>query len=230
MKLSIIIPVFNEAALLHDALSALKPMISNGVEVILVDGSSADETLAVGKRFDIRVVNAQRGRAAQQNAGAAIAIGDMLLFLHADTRLPANALELVTRALKHPHTAWGRFDVALITSGLQPDLMLRTIAFMMNMRSRWSGNATGDQCIFVRRKAFFDVGGFPEIPLMEDIALSQRLKKIARPVCLRERVETSARRWQTRGVWRTVMLMWWLRFAYWIGVSPKRLARWYGYA
>ncbi len=157
------------------------------------------------------------------NAGAAAAHADLLLFLHADTRLPSDALALVLAALAAPHRDWGRFDVRIV--GRHP--MLALVAAGMNLRSRLSGIATGDQAIFVRRAAFDAVGGFPAQPLMEDVELSRRLKRRARPVCLRARVETSGRRWEKFGIWRTIGLMWRLRLFYWLGVSPERLEKAY---
>jgi len=169
------------------------------------------------------LVCAMRGRAQQMNAGAATAFGDVLLFLHADTRLPDGAKGLIDAALTGNRHVWGRFDVRLDGVGWR----LRVVAAAMNVRSRLTGIATGDQAIFARRSVFERVGGFPLQPLMEDIELSRRLRAISRPVCIRARAVTSARRWESRGVGRTIVLMWWLRFAYWCGVSPERLARRY---
>lgn len=227
MKLSIIIPVLNEAQNIPAALIALKPFRQRGAEVIVVDGGSSDETLALAQLQCDLAMTGPPGRASQQNAGAHIATGDALLFLHIDTQIPNDADALIFAELTQIDAVWGRFDVALSVVSVHAHPMLKIIAAMMNLRSRITGIATGDQCIFVRKSVFDAVGGFPPIPLMEDIALSKRLKKISAPACLRTRVVTCARRWQTRGVWRTIILMWWLRFAYWIGVSPTRLASWY---
>jgi rSAM/selenodomain-associated transferase 2 len=169
------------------------------------------------------VLSAQRGRAYQMNAGASAAVGDVLLFLHADTRVPDDVAERVCAAMGSSGALWGRFDVRL--SGHQ--WWARMIEFAMNVRSRLTGIATGDQAIFVRRRVFSRLGGFPEIPLMEDIALSRRLKRLARPICLRARVTTSSRRWERQGWVRTVLLMWRLRLAYALGVSPATLVRAY---
>jgi rSAM/selenodomain-associated transferase 2 len=174
------------------------------------------------------VIAAPAGRASQMNAGAAIAAGDVLLFLHADTRLPPEADRLVLDTLaRHPHAAWGRFDVRIGGGQL---LLLLLVALLMNLRSRLTGICTGDQAIFVTGKAFARVGGFPPIPLMEDVALSAHLKRVSRPLALRARVVTSGRRWQEKGVLRTVLLMWRLRLAYFLGVSPARLAQTYDYS
>lgn len=227
MKLSIIIPVLNEATNISAALIALLPLRERGAEIVVVDGGSSDDTFVLARMHCDHAVTSPRGRAVQQNAGAQIATGDALLFLHIDTQLPDNVDALVGAALMREHADWGRFDVTLGSDGDRPHLMLKIIATLMNFRSRWTGIATGDQCIFVRKSAFVAAGGFPQIPLMEDIALSKVLKRISSPACLRQRVVTSARRWQKRGVWRTMLLMWWFRFAYWIGVSPTRLATWY---
>ena len=222
--LSIVVPVLNEAAEIETTLQALAPLRTRGCEVIVVDGGSADDTLALAKSLADRTIAAPRGRASQMNAGGATAKGDVLLFLHADTRLPENADALVIDALSRSRRAWGRFDVRF-TKGALP-----LIAWTMNVRSRLTGIATGDQAMFVTRKAFESVGGFPEIALMEDIALSARLKRISRSACVSARVTTSPRRWQKHGTIRTILLMWRLRFAYFFGAPPEALARAYRHA
>jgi rSAM/selenodomain-associated transferase 2 len=201
----------------------LQPLRALGHEVVVVDGGSGDGTPDRAAPLADRVANAPRGRARQMNAGARLAAGDVLLFLHADTRLPPRADRLVLDGLAGSGRAWGRFDVYI--DG-RPRL-LRLVAALMNVRSRMSGIATGDQAIFVRRDAFVSVGGFPELPLMEDIAFSAALKRVSRPLCLHERVLTSGRRWEARGVMRTIALMWWLRLRYFLGASPERLAEIY---
>lgn len=225
-SLSIVVPVLDEAAGIVGTLQALAPLRARGVEVIVADGGSRDATAALASPWADRVVQAPRGRARQMNAGAAIAQGELLLFLHADTRLPANADRLIGQALVDG-AAWGRFDVQI--DG-QPWL-LRVVAGCMNTRSRWTGIATGDQGIFVRRSLFTRLGGFPDQPLMEDVELSRRLLampgRAGRPACLRARVTTSGRRWEARGVWRTIFLMWRLRWRYWRGESPAVLAEAY---
>jgi len=223
--LSIIVPTLDEAEGIAAALAALAPLRARGAEVIVADGGSADDTPVLALPYVDRVLTASRGRARQMNAGAAAARGDVLLFLHADTRLPADADRLVAAALARG-AQWGRFDVAI--TGHHP--LLPLIAGLMNLRSRLSGIATGDQAMFVRRDAFAACGGFPPIALMEDIALSRALKRRGRPACLRARVRTSGRRWERRGVLRTVLLMWRLRLAYFFGADPQRLARAYGHA
>lgn len=192
--------------------------------MVLVDGGSRDATAQVAARFpDVRLLGSRRGRAGQMNAGARQARGDVLLFLHADTRLPEGALEAVSAALDNPLVIGGRFDVRFDSA--RP--VFRLIAFFMNLRSRLSGISTGDQAIFVRRTAFDAMGGYPDIPLMEDIELSRRLKRLGHLAALRSRVMTSARKWEGEGVLRTMALMWALRFLYMVGVSPSRLHRWY---
>ncbi|PWB62563.1 MAG: glycosyl transferase, partial [Bradyrhizobiaceae bacterium] len=156
-------------------------------------------------------------------AGAAAARGDILLFLHADTRLPADADRHVRDALSG--RAWGRFDVAI--AGGHP--LLPLVAALMNRRSRLTGICTGDQALFATRAAFAQAGGFPEIALMEDVAISRRLKRVSRPACLAQRVVTSGRHWERRGVLRTILLMWRLRLAFFLGADPDLLARRYGY-
>jgi rSAM/selenodomain-associated transferase 2 len=225
MKLSIIMPVLNEAATIEAALRALAPLRSRGAEVIVVDGSSGDGTAELANVRADRVLSAPRGRASQMNAGAAAAEGDVLLFVHADTRLPEDAGKLILEGLDRSARRWGRFDVSFDEGGL-----LRLVALMMNLRSRLTGIATGDQAMFMTRAAFDAAGGFPTIALMEDIALSARLKHDSRPLCLRARVTTSGRRWRQHGLLRTVLLMWRLRLRYFLGADPARLARDYGYA
>ena len=217
--LSIVMPVLDEAAGVGDTLARLAPLRDRGVEVIVVDGGSRDDTVALARAGADAVVEAPRGRARQMNAGAAVARGDVLLFLHADTWLPADADRIVLGAVA-AYARWGRFDVRI--TGRHP--MLRVVAAAMNLRSRLTGIATGDQAIFVRRAVFEAVGGFPDQPLMEDVELSARLRCRWRPACLRARVHTSGRRWETRGVWRTILLMWRLRWRYWRGEPARSLA------
>jgi rSAM/selenodomain-associated transferase 2 len=223
-SLSIIVPVLNEAEGIGDALSALAPLRQRGVEVIVVDGGSRDATTKLAKPLADNVIGAPRGRGAQMNAGAAVARGDVLLFLHSDTRLPPKAETLVLDALKQSGAIWGRFDIRI-----EGNLLLTIVGLAMNLRSRLSGIATGDQAMFVTRAAFQSVGGFPDIALMEDVALSHSLKKLSSPLCLRARVVTSGRRWQRHGLLRTILLMWRLRLAYFLGATPAALARRYGY-
>jgi rSAM/selenodomain-associated transferase 2 len=222
MRLTIVLPVLDEAEHIEAALAALAPWRAAGVEVVVVDGGSHDDTVARARSCCDTLIEAPRGRAAQMNAGARAARGDVLLFLHADTRLPADAPALVKRALER--RAWGRFDVHIEGRSR----LLPVVAALMNLRSRLSGIATGDQAMFMRRAAFDAVGGFPAQPLMEDIEISRRLRRsAARPACLRAKVATSGRRWDRRGPWRTVLLMWRLRLLYWLGVPAERLARAY---
>jgi rSAM/selenodomain-associated transferase 2 len=222
-RLSIVVPTLNEEARIGACLQALGTLRRRGAEVIVVDGGSTDATVAVAAPLADRVLQAPRGRARQMNAGAAQARAETLLFLHADTRLPDDALHAIETALVDPRTHWGRFDVQI--EG-KPTL-LRAVAWLMNLRSRGSGIATGDQAIFVRRSAFSRVGGFPDQPLMEDVELSLRLRKWSAPACLREQVTTSGRRWERDGAWRTIALMWRLRWLYWTGTPPERLAERY---
>jgi rSAM/selenodomain-associated transferase 2 len=221
-RLSIIVPMLDEAGGIAATLGALRPL---GAEIIVVDGGSSDGTLAAATPHADRAIVAPRGRARQMNAGAAVASGEVLLFLHADTRLPPGGDQLVLAALD-AGARWGRFDVRI--AGNSP--LFPLIATMMNRRSRLTGIATGDQAIFVHRDLFAAVGGFPDQPLMEDIALSARLRRIGRPACLRARVTTSGRRWEAKGVWRTILLMWSLRLRYFLGAAPEQLARDYGHA
>ena len=212
-------PVLDEAAGLQATLQALAPLRQRGAEVIVVDGGSSDTTVALAMPWADRVFVAPKSRARQMNAGARQAQADVLLFLHADTQLPLEADEQVAAAMA-TGALWGRFDVTI--SG--DPVMLRLVAALMNVRSRCTGIATGDQAVFVRRTTFEAVQGYPDQPLMEDIELSRRLLRRATPACLRARVKTSGRRWEARGVWRTIFLMWRLRWRYWRGESPAVLA------
>jgi rSAM/selenodomain-associated transferase 2 len=218
LKLSIVTPALNEADRIEAALRALAPLRGRGCEVIVVDGGSADATRELAEPLCDRVVSSARGRAAQMNCGARHASGDALLFLHVDTLLPPDSDLLIDQALEN--RLWGRFDVEI--EGRHR--LLKVVAWAMNLRSRLSGIATGDQAIFVRRDAF---PGFEPIALMEDIAFSREMKRLGPPACLRERARTSGRRWEKRGVLRTVVLMWRLRFLYYLGARPERLARLY---
>jgi rSAM/selenodomain-associated transferase 2 len=220
-RLSIVMPVLDEGERIDAAIHALAPLVARGAELIVVDGGSRDGTADRARACGAVVLEAPRSRSAQMNAGAASARGRSLLFLHADTRLPDGADELIVQALR-TH-AWGRFDVRI--DGRHP--MLRMVAAMMNLRSRLTGIATGDQAMFVTRAAFEQAGRFPQQPLMEDIELSARLRRVGRPACLAARATTSGRRWERDGAWRTILLMWRLRFDYWRGAPPAELHRRY---
>ncbi len=222
MRISIIIPVLNEAPTIAVCLDKLQPYRAQGHEIIVIDGGSCDGTAEAARPLADRVLVSPAGRARQMNHGAQAAQGDVLLFLHADTQLPDAACEAIFSALQTA-ARWGRFDVRL--SGAAPGF--RLIEFMMNRRSRMTRIATGDQAIFVTKDLFRAVGGFDDIPLMEDIALSRRLRKRAPAACLRQRVVTSSRRWEENGIFRTILLMWRLRLSYWLGADPARLARQY---
>lgn len=223
MRLTIIIPVLDEAPGIAAALQAVEPLRARGHEVIVVDGGSTDGTQALAAPLADRVVAAPRGRALQMNRGAALAAREAFVFLHADTRLPADADRLVAAALAGGGRDWGRFDVRI--DGRSP--LLALVGRCMNLRSRLTGIATGDQAIFVTRRAFDRIGGFPEIALMEDIAFSRRARRLSAPACLRAAALTSGRRWDRHGVVRTVLLMWRLRLAFFLGAHPDELARRY---
>ncbi len=221
-RISIIIPVLNEGEEIVRTLQRLAHYRSAGHEVIVVDGGSSDKTALLALESADHVVEGDRGRARQMNRGAALASGDILLFLHADTQLPKDGIALIQAAIVNK-SVWGRFDVRL--SGRHP--LFRVIEKMMNWRASLTGIVTGDQTIFVRRELFETVGGFLEQPLMEDIELSKQLKKTAPPYAIRKTVVTSSRRWEQRGIFTTILLMWRLRFLYWWGVDVKRLAKMY---
>ena len=220
MRLSIVIPTLNEAEQIAATLAAAA---APGVEVLVADGGSADATVELARAAGAHVISANRGRARQMNAGAAAASGEVLLFLHADTRLPPGFDAAVATALADPAVVGGRFDVRLEPSTLWLDM----VAALINRRSRWSRIGTGDQALFVRRAVFEAMGGFPDLPLMEDLAFSIALKRRGGIACLRQTVATSSRRWRKDGPLRTVLLMWWLRFLFWCGVPAERLKRRY---
>ena len=221
MNISVIVPVLNEEQRIAATLQELAPLAPH--EIIIVDGGSKDRTREIAAQFDLNVVSSQRGRARQMNRGARDASGDVLLFLHADTRLPSSAFHDITDALYDPRCLGGRFDVEL--EGRH--WMLPIVARMISYRSRVTKVATGDQAIFVRREVFKKMGGFPDIPLMEDTALCRALKRMGGVACLRSRVVSSARRWEADGVWRTIFTMWLLKLLYLAGVSPSRLKQFY---
>ena len=220
--ISLVVPILNESYLIRPFLRHLQPLREQGAEIVLCDGGSTDGTRKLAESRTDALVSSPRCRAVQMNTGARVASGEVLLFLHADTLLPREAMREVSRSVQKGY-GWGRFDVRL--SGRRA--RFRLIEALMNQRSRLTGIATGDQALFVTRPLFRTVGGFPEIPLMEDIEMSCRLKRHGIPACLNSRVLTSSRRWEQEGVLRTVLLMWSLRAVYALGVDPVRLARWY---
>ena len=238
ITLSIVIPLLNEADNLPKLMGHLTHLNPAPYQVILVDGGSTDNSVAIAKELieglidsspsvisgqviDWQITESTAGRALQMNAGAELATGDVLLFLHADTQLPNHAIADITSAVRQ--AAWGRFDVRLDSSAW----MLKVVSQMMNWRSRLSGIATGDQAIFIKKPLFEQLGGYPQQALMEDVELCKRLKAIGKPACLRSKVITSTRRWQQYGTWRTIGLMWHLRFDYWRGVSADNIKQRY---
>lgn len=221
MNISVVLPVLNEEQSIRATLQSLIRLTP--YEIIVVDGGSRDRTLEICKEFAVDVMHAERGRARQMNVGARRASGEVLLFLHADTRLPQSALNDIAAALSDSRYLGGRFDVELEGA----HWMLKIVGTLINYRSRVTQVGTGDQALFVRREVFERMGGFPDIPLMEDIAFCRALKRIGGVACLRSRVITSARRWERDGVWRTIFKMWSLKVCYLAGVSPMRLKRFY---
>lgn len=218
MKFSIIIPTLNEELSIVNCLTRLQSL-RQCCEIIVVDGGSLDNTKKLAQPLVDKLISSATGRAIQMNTGAERAAGELLIFLHADTSLPQDALNQIAQAIKN-NRQWGRFDVTL--SGSHP--MLKMIAVFMNWRSRLTGIATGDQVIFVNKKLFESVGQYPAIPLMEDIALCKKLKKISSPICLKAKVISSGRQWEQFGVFETLLLMWSLRLRYFLGADPQTLA------
>lgn len=223
MKVSVIIPVFNEVLAIQEALARLQWLSETGHEVVVVDGGSVDESVALLQQGSAQVIRSVKGRAKQMNAGARQSSGDLLLFLHIDTILSRHGFDHLLESIVEGEDVWGRFNVRL--SGEHK--MLRVVETMMNWRSRLTGIATGDQAMFIGRRLFERVGGFPDIPLMEDVEISKRLKNISRPICMKDTVTTSSRRWETEGIYRTIWLMWRLRFSYWMGTDPASLVQKY---
>lgn len=223
--IAVVIPTLNEAARIAEILTHTRHLGFD--DYVVVDGGSTDDTVAVAQQLPaqppVRVMSSQPGRAIQMNIGAAAVTCDVLLFLHADTRLPADARHAVLSALADPHCVGGRFDVAFD----RRTYLSRTIAGLMNLRSRLTGMMTGDQAMFVRTETFRRLGGFAELPLMEDLDFSRRLAPLGRIAALRTRVTTSYRRWEQQGPIRTILRMWALRLLYWAGVSPHTLAQHY---
>ncbi len=221
MQISVIIPTLNEEAVLEKTLSTLRER--GQAEVIVVDGGSKDQTQAIARRYADRLLSSPPGRARQMNLGAEVAKGEVLLFLHADTLLPEHFTEILAQTLSDPSVVGGRFDVKL--DGRR--WIFRVVETLISFRSRLTRTATGDQAIFIRRQAFFALGKYPEVPLMEDIALSRKMKRAGRVACLRECVVTSSRRWEKNGVLRTIVLMWVLKLGYFAGIPPARLKAFY---
>ena len=229
MTITVVIPTLNEEAVLPRTLSLTAGLGFD--EMIVVDGGSHDRTREIVTALrvtrdasPVTLLTAPPGRAKQMNAGGTSSKGDVLLFLHADTSLPSDARQAVERALEDPACVGGRFDLRFERdSGLG-----WLISRMMNLRSRWTGIATGDQAIFVRRSVFEQLGGYSDLPIMEDVDFTRRLKRTGLIAALQSKVTTSYRRWDTRGPVRTILLMWILRFLYWIGISPHSLTRLYG--
>lgn len=222
IKLSIIIPTLDEAANIEQHLKRLQHLRQYGHEVIVVDGGSVDSTASIASPLSDHVFHSSRSRSIQMNAGVLKASGDCLIFLHADTVLPDNTLELLS-GIEQLEKKWGRFDIKLTGR----HVWFRIIETCMNYRSRLTGIATGDQAIFIGRTLFEEVNGYPELPLMEDIAISRSLIKYSKPICLRECVISSSRRWEKHGIIKTILRMWALRLLYFLNYDPKRLAKLY---
>jgi rSAM/selenodomain-associated transferase 2 len=225
VQLAIIIPALDEAELISAAIARLADLRARGARVIVVDGGSRDDTVRRAAVAD-RVLAAPRGRSLQMNAGARSpeAMGsDVLLFLHADTQLPPQADRIIFHALSNSDRVWGRFDVSIAADQPRNQSALNLVAWFMNWRSRLTGIATGDQALFIERSSFVALDGFPSIPLMEDIEFCRRARRLSQPIALPERVSTSGRRWEKNGVFRTIILMWRLRAAYFFGADPAQL-------
>ena len=228
MRVAVIVPIFNEEASVANLALRLNCLKDEGAAVVVVDGSSTDFCAPKLRQLGFAVVNAPKMRSRQMNVGAwwakKTSQPEVLIFLHADTLMPPGAIGLIERELKLDQAGdqalWGRFDVALTGKSV----IFRVISYLINLRSRLTGIATGDQAIFVRASQFYAMGGYRPIALMEDVEISKRLRAKSLPICLRTKVVTSSRRWESNGVWRTIWLMWKLRFMYWMGVSADKLA------
>jgi rSAM/selenodomain-associated transferase 2 len=222
-KISVIIPTLNETEQIQHCLASVQSLRRNGHEVIVVDGGSEDETCSQVKDLADKVIHHSRGRATQMNAGARAACGEILIFLHADTCLPTEADTVITSSIKDSAEFWGRFNVRL--SGRH--WAFRIIEICMNLRTRITGIVTGDHAMFMSKEIYNKVKGFPEIALMEDIAISSKFKHVVCPICLKHKVTTSSRRWEENGIIKTILKMWWLRISYFLGTDPLKLARQY---
>ena len=222
LKLSVVIPALNESEQIEYCLNGLQLLRQQGHEIIVVDGGSNDNTVSLALPLCDRVIQSRKSRSIQMNSGAAEATGHCILFLHADTILPSDVADLFLQ-VQNIEKKWGRFDIRL--SGR--DGLFRIIETCMNIRSRVTGIATGDQGVFVGKELFFDVNGFPEIALMEDIAMSKLLLKHSKPLCFRERVVSSSRRWEKNGIIKTILLMWMLRFLYFFNFDTNKLKKLY---
>lgn len=220
---SIIIPVLNEAECLPVQLAALQVWRRAGHEIIVVDGGSEDASTDIARPLVSQLIVSPRGRAVQINKGVAVASNDWLVFLHVDTSFPETAIHSLQSIFHEENIKWGYFNVRLSGN----NYLLKMVSSLMNVRTRLTGIATGDQAMFMRKAAFEAVGGFPEIALMEDISLSSKLKKISSPYCIKEFVTTSSRRWQKHGIAKTILIMWSLRLRYFFGASPVVLAERY---
>jgi len=221
-----VIPVLNEAESLEHVLKRLTR--HDLLEIIVVDGGSEDSSRSIAQKFlqtqnRVKLMTCEAGRAKQMNAGANASSADIICFVHADTSLPSDAIQRIRLAVES-NNSWGRFDVRFA----EPCRLLGAVAWSMNWRSALTGVCTGDQCIWLTRDCWKKIGGYADIPLMEDIEISKRLRKLSHPYRIKTPVTTSARRWLKYGIVRTILLMWWLRFLYWLGISPQRLAAMYG--
>jgi rSAM/selenodomain-associated transferase 2 len=223
MKISIIIPVLNEENNIGHLLEKLLPAEQNGHEILVVDGGSQDQTISICKRLGVNVFTSACGRAEQMQAGVRMAHGDVFWFLHADTDLLYSVNDYLDDIRSVTSAGWGRFNIALSND----KFIYKVIGYAINLRSRISGIATGDQGIFINRELFQYIGGFRQQPLMEDIQISRDLLRRGRPAVIKRILMTSARRWERRGVLRTILLMWWLRLLYFMGVSPVTLRQYY---
>jgi len=221
-KISIIVPVYNEASSIETFLKSLQLFRQYGHEIVLVDGKSQDQTLQLARPYVDRMISSEKSRARQMDLGAKMASGQVFLFLHADTQLPELADQLILNSLAQGFH-WGRFNIRLSGS----DKLFRLIEKMMNWRSCLTGIATGDQAIYLSKMLYKDIGGFPQIALMEDIELCTRLIKWTKPDCIKQTVISSSRRWEKNGIIRTVLLMWMMRLQYFFGVSPEKLQKQY---
>ena len=223
MKLSLILPVLNESARIVQQLQRLQCLRERGHEILVIDGGSHNDTAELAAVHADRVETWTASRSGQMNRGAEIASGELLLFLHVDTVLPDHADQLIDSACQASQRQWGWFDVRLSNSSFP----YRLISRMMNWRARLTSICTGDQAMFVAKDLFHRLGGYPAIPLMEDIAMSKSLRRTGKPICIGSFVVTSSRRWEQYGLLNTVLLMWRLRLLYLVGVSPARLAKQY---
>ncbi len=222
-KFSFIIPVLNEESFFVEQTKIFTSLLEQGHEVIVVDGGSTDQSVVIAEQIGCICISTNPSRGHQLHIGAKKSSNQILVFMHADTLLPPSGLGNIRNVMEKANNYWGRFNVVFTNQ----KLVFKVIAWFMNKRSCLTGIVTGDHTFFMKREIYFNSGGFSDIPIMEDIELSKKLRKYSRPVCLSEKVITSSRKWEQQGVLKTILLMWYLRLLFYVGVPAEKLAKRY---